>query len=201
MDARLFRSINHFADHTQWAHGVAKAYANYGIVVVGLLLLAAWWDARSAENPTAAVSAIAWAGAAAIIGVGLVQLIGGAIDRARPTTVLHGTHLLLDKTADFSFPSDHSTAMGAVAVGLLLAGPLLRRRWYGWAALSFTLLMMFDRVYVGAHYPGDVVGGLALGALVAAALGPIGRWPFRRIAELVASTPLRPVVAVSRPSG
>jgi len=199
MDARLFRSINHFADHTQWAHGVAKAYATYGIVVIGLLLLAAWWDARGAENPTTAVGAVAWAGAAAVIGVGLVQVIGGAIDRARPTTVLQGTHLLLDKTADFSFPSDHSTAMAGTAVGLLLAGSLLRHRWYGWAALGFTLLMMFDRVYVGAHYPGDVVGGFALGSLVAALLGPAGRWLFRRLAELVSSTPLRPVVAAIRP--
>src|SRR3954447_20974850 len=109
MDARLFRWFNHLADHTVWAHGVAKGFAVYGIAVLAVILLAAWWDARSADDPITAVSAVVWSAVAALIAVGLVQLIGGAIDRARPTTVLHGTHLLLDRTADFSFPSDHLT--------------------------------------------------------------------------------------------
>ncbi len=53
---------------------------------------------------------------------GTGQLIGGAIDRARPYETLANVHLLVDKTKDFSFPSDHATAAGAVAVV-----PVLRR--------------------------------------------------------------------------
>ncbi len=197
MDARLFRWTNHLADRTQWAHGIARAWAIYGIVVLGVILVAAWWDARSSDDPIAANAAVAWSAVAALIGVGLVQVIGGAIDRARPTTVLHGTHLLLDKTNDFSFPSDHLTAMSAVAAGLFLASPLLRRRWYGWAAAAAALAMGFVRVYVGAHYPGDVLGGIALGSLVAVGLGIPGRWLLERLAELVAHTPLKPIVAAA----
>jgi undecaprenyl-diphosphatase len=195
MDARLFRWMNHLADRTDWAHGVAKFWAVYGIVVVGVILVAAWWDARSTERPVAAVAAVVWPAAAAVIGVGLVQVIGGAIDRARPTTVLHGTHLLLDKTADFSFPSDHLTAMSAVAAGLFLAAPLLRRRWYGWAAAAFALLMAFTRVYVGAHYPGDVLGGIVLGTAVAVGFAKPGRWLLERIADSLTRSPLRPLVS------
>src|SRR4051812_9365079 len=147
MDARLFRWVNSVADRTQWAHGIAKAWAIYGIVVLAVILVAAWWDARTSDDPIAANAAVAWSAVAAVIGVGLVQVIGGAIDRARPTTVLHGTHLLLDKTADFSFPSDHTTAMSAVAAGLFLASPLLRRHWYGWAAAAFALLMGLTRLH------------------------------------------------------
>ncbi len=197
MDARLFRWTNSLADHTQWAHGIAKAWATYGIVVLGVILVAAWWDARSSDDPIAANAVVAWSAIAAVIGVGLVQIIGGAIDRARPTTVLHGTHLLLDKTADFSFPSDHLTAMSAVAAGLFLASPLLRRHWYGWAAAAFAFAMAFGRVYVGAHYPGDVLGGIALGTIVAVGLGVPGRWLLERLATFVADTPLKPIVAAA----
>jgi len=74
-----------------------------------------------------------------------------------------GVHLLVDKTTDFSFPSDHATAAGAVAVGLLLTN----RRW-GIIAAALAVVMAFTRVYVGAHYPADVLAGLALGGIVAA---------------------------------
>lgn len=199
MDSSLFRSINRFANNTAWLHGPAKAYAEFGIAVFAILLLLGWWDARGSKDSIAAVAAVGWAAVAALVGVGLVQIIGGAVDRARPTTVLHGTHLLLDPTKDFSFPSDHSTAAGAVAVGLLLAGPPLRLRWYGWVASGSALLMAFTRVYVGAHYPGDVAAGLLLGGLTAAALMVPGRFVCRKLVQAVAATPLRPLVTASEP--
>jgi membrane-associated phospholipid phosphatase len=75
------------------------------------------------------------------------------------------THLLVAKSADFSFPSDHATAVGAVAVGLLLVRPRL-----GAIAAALALLLAFTRVYVGVHYPGDVLAGLVLGGAVAVAV-------------------------------
>ena len=61
--------------------------------------------------------------------------------------------------ADFSFPSDHLSAMSAVAAALVIATPRLRRSWYPWVAVGLAVAMAVVRVYVGAHYPGDVVGG------------------------------------------
>lgn len=58
---------------------------------------------------------------------GIGQLIGGALDRARPYEAMTGVHLLVDKTTDFSFPCEQATAAGAVAVGLLLTNPALPR--------------------------------------------------------------------------
>lgn len=77
--------------------------------------------------------------------LGIGQLIGSAVDRLRPYEAMTNVHVLVDKTTYFSFPSDHATAVGAVAVGLLFAN----RRW-GIVATVLALLMAFTRVYVGA---------------------------------------------------
>ena len=194
MDDSLFRSINRFADRTAWLHPFATAYANWGIGLFAVLLLAAWWAARSAEDPPLAVAAVVWAGAASLIGALGVQLIGAPIDRARPTAMLAGTHLLIDRTTDFSFPSDHTTATAAIAVGLLLAGTRLRQRWHGRVALALCLLMAVDRVYVGAHYPTDVVAGFALGSTVAVVLARPATKLIGLVVARLGETPLRPVV-------
>ena len=188
MDGALFRSINRFADRTSWAHGLFRANAGYGIVLFAVLLLVAYIDGRQHDDLTAVAGSVS-AGIAALIALGVGQLIGGAVDRARPYETITNVHLLVDKTADFSFPSDHATVAGAVAVGLLFAN----RRW-GLVASILAVLMAFTRVYVGAHYPGDVLAGLALGGIIATAawftLMPL----LRRLARWLEGTPLRPLV-------
>ena len=162
MDGSIFRWFNRLANRTGWAHGFFTAYAQYGIVLFALLLCVAYLDGRQ-HGDLRAVSGSVWAACAAVIALGIGQIIGGAIDRARPYETMTGIHLLVDRTSDFSIPSDHATAAGAVAVGLLFAN----RRW-GRIAAALALLMAFTRVYVGAHYPGDVLAGLLLGGAVAA---------------------------------
>ena len=192
MDDRAFRWVNHLADRTSWLHGIATTYAVWGIALSAVLLVLAWLDARTTDDTPRAVAGVAWAAAAALLGALAVQLIGAPIDRVRPTVALAGTHLLLDRTTDFSFPSDHGTATAAIAVGLLVATPRLRRRWYGWAALAVALLMDLDRVYVGAHYPTDVIAGLALVfARPATTL-------FTAIIRQIATTALHPLVGSGR---
>lgn len=163
MDGSVFRWVNRLANRTGWAHGFFTTYANYGIALFAALLLVAYLDARQ-HNDLRAVTGSVWAGGAVLIALGIGQLVGGAVNRARPYETMTGVHVLIDKTTDFSLPSDHATVVGAVAMGLLLAN----RRW-GIVAAILAVLMAFARVYVGAHYPGDVLAGLALGALVAAA--------------------------------
>lgn len=192
MDGRIFRWVNRLAGRTGWAHGFFTAYAKYGIVLFAAVLLAAYVDGRQ-HGDLRAVSGSLWAAVAALIALGIGQLIGGAIDRARPYNAMSGIHLLVDKTTDFSFPSDHATVAGAVAVGLLFTN----RRW-GTIAGVLAAVMAFTRVYVGAHYPGDVLAGLALGAVVA--------WSGRFLVEPLLSravfgisrTPARPLVTSTR---
>src|SRR4051812_42588741 len=200
MDGSLFESINRFATRSGWAHGFMRFYANNGIVLFALLLLFGYLLARHRSDLDGVASSL-WAGAATLVALGLGQIIGNIVDRARPYETLANVHLLVDKTTDFSFPSDHATAVGAVAVGLFFVD-----RWLGLAAAVAAILMAFTRVYVGAHYPGDVLAGLALGGTVAA-LGQIIVVPLlRRVLDhlstsrfrwLVVSRALRSTVAAT----
>ena len=189
MDRRLYISINHFADRTTWAHGVVRIYAKEGVALFAVLLLAGWWLGRSSTNPLAGVGRAVWAGAGALLALAVNQPIGAAIDRARPYTVIANMHLLVDKTKDFSFASDHATIVGGVAGGLWL----LDRR-LGLVAAIAAVAMAFARVYVGAHYPGDVAAGLLLGAMITLVLSGIGRRLLEPLLSALARTPLRRIL-------
>ncbi|MHB8287652.1 MAG: phosphatase PAP2 family protein [Acidimicrobiales bacterium] len=194
VDTRIYLDINHFARNTPWAHGVASVYAIYGgAVILGLLLIVAWWRARSSGQFSERVPATIWAGAATIIAVGVAQPINNFVARIRPYYTLHHVELLVPKAHDYTFPSDHATVAGAVICGLWLS----RDRLLAWSATVIGLLLAFDRVYVGAHYPGDVLGGLCLGAVVVLVLRPPGLAILRPLAKWAASSPLWFFVAPS----
>lgn len=72
---------------------------------------------------------------------------------------------LVDLSATQSFPSGHATVSFACATVLALAAPHLRVPLYALAAL-----IAFSRVYVGVHYPFDVLAGAVLGLLLGVAI-------------------------------
>jgi membrane-associated phospholipid phosphatase len=188
LDASLFRAVNRFADRTPWAHGVAVADAKYGVVLFAVLILAGWWRARTAPDGNA-MAAVLWAAAGCLVAVAINQLLGHLVGRARPYTAMPDVHVLISRTTDFSFPSDHAIAVGAVAAGLLIADRAL-----GWIAAVLAVLMAAARVYVGVHYPGDVLAGLVVGAAVVAAGSFLALPLLRSLVGAVDRSPLRPLV-------
>lgn len=111
-----------------------------------------------------AVASSLWAPVGTPLALGLNQPTGRLVGEPRPYAALNHVLVLTHRSSDFSFPSDHAVMAGAVAAGVLLV-----HRRLGLIALVAALLMALTRVYVGAHFPADVVAGLLLGAAVTVA--------------------------------
>ena len=88
-------------------------------------------------------------------------LLKSWIGRVRPCNVFSQVHLLAGCSHSGSFPSSH-------AANIFAAGTILtffyRRVWLIWLAIVVTV--SFSRIYVGVHYPLDVVGGAFYGILL-----------------------------------
>ncbi|WP_435058953.1 phosphatase PAP2 family protein [Streptomyces sp. bgisy060] len=172
-DVSLLYDINGLAKAAPpWLDRVMEFVGEYGIVLaMVLLVLWCWWSVRRRGTPDDSVSAVAglvWAPLAAGIALLVNIPIRGFVERPRPFVDHQGLDVLVDGKTDFSFVSDHATLAMALGVGVFVA-----HRRFGLAAIGLALAEGFARVYMGVHYPTDVIGGLALGTAVALLLAPL----------------------------
>lgn len=189
-----FSTVNDVARHTPWLHAPARLFAEYGVVVFAGLLLVSWLLARR-DGDLGRVAAALWAPVGVLVAVGVNQFLVSAVAEERPYTALPGSLVLVSRSSDYSFPSDHAVMAGAVAVGVLLVNRRL-----GLLTVVLALLMAATRVYVGAHFPLDVAVGLAVGALVALVAYLAVRPVAARLVVLLAKTPVRPLLT-AEPAG
>lgn len=94
------------------------------------------------------------------------------VGRVRPCHVLEEVRLLTDCNTSYSFPSSH--AVNIFAAAFFLSQPLkkLSPLFFGIAGI-----VGYSRIYIGIHYPLDVIGGAAIGLLIA--------WPMRWLKDQV----------------
>ncbi|MEU0947691.1 phosphatase PAP2 family protein [Streptomyces canus] len=171
-DVDLLYDINGLAkDAPHWFDRVMEYVGEYGILLgMVLLILWCWWAGRrrGGEDAASSVAALVWAPLAAALAVLVNVPIRGFVERPRPFRTHEGLEVLVSGKTDYSFVSDHATITMAMAVGLFVAN-----RKFGLVGIALALLEGFCRVYMGVHYPTDVIGGFALGTAVALLLSPL----------------------------
>ena len=133
------------------------------LLVLGFLLLA--------RKPRVAALVVACSAGGALA----IQVLKTFYDRGRPDVVS-----VLSPAGGLSFPSGHATISAALylTLGVLVAGSLEERRlrvYVVGAAAFLALLIGVSRVYLGVHYPTDVLAGWTLGLAWALVCGLVER--------------------------
>ncbi|WP_037571152.1 phosphatase PAP2 family protein [Phaeacidiphilus oryzae] len=171
-----------------WLNDFLSFWATYGLVLFAVLFVIGWWQARR-EGPAKVAQSFGVA-LAVLLGYVVNDIVKSVFDEVRPCQAIPGTHTLqpCPGVGDWSFPSNHSSIGMAAAVALLMLDRKL-----GSIALLGALVLGLGRVWIGAHYPHDVLVGWAVGAIVGALCG----WLSPKAAPLVvrlSRTPLRPLL-------
>jgi undecaprenyl-diphosphatase len=98
-------------------------------------------------------------------------VIKNLVERIRPCNALPDVRILTGCTSSFSFPSSHAVNNFAAAVFFYKIFPNLK-----WILFIIAFLIAFSRIYVGKHYPSDVIGGAIIGSAIGYIFGFIALW-------------------------
>lgn len=176
LDVAVTHAINGWVERNAAVDLLMIWISAIGVPLLVLAVAGQWWLRTDRAHTRHVLVA---AGFSFLLGLALNQLILLFVHRMRPYDA-GVSHLLIARSADPSFPSDHATATFAIASAFLLHG--MRRTGLGFLAAA--LLMILSRVYVGTHYISDVVGGAVTGIVAAAAVRSI-YWEGTRADRLI----------------
>ena len=154
-------------------------FAERLIWAVPLLIGIGWLRGSAGTRKTALVAA-----ASGLLALLVNQAVGLAWSHPRPFMIGLG-HTLIPHVADSSFPSDHLTLWWSVAFSFLLQRGLRRA---GVALALFGLPIAWSRIYLGVHFPLDMLGAIAVAALSAVLTLHEARWylgPIYRLATRI----------------
>lgn len=158
LDTSLFLSLRGTGQESLPLLYSAFFLAKWVLFLVPVYLLATFFVKATPARRRVVVAAIL----AIVIGIVVSYLIGFIYNRPRPFLTDLGASLMHHRNSP-SFPSNHATIMAAFAMTLVLA------RWWKTAAIAIvaTVAVGWSRVFMGVHYPFDILGGFILGSLSA----------------------------------
>ncbi|WP_306184809.1 phosphatase PAP2 family protein [Streptomyces sp. MK5] len=162
IDGSLFTSVTDFARETKWLNTPMEVWTNLGLGVFAVLMVMGWWSAR--RRGTEAMTVALAAPVAVLTAFAAAEVVKKIVGEVRPCRSMPHAYLVDSCPAptDYAFPSGHTTTAAATVAALFL----LDRRLSAIAAV-FAAVEGFTRVYVGAHYPHDVLGSAVLALPVA----------------------------------
>ena len=165
LNRAFFVAISAGTDTARWMINAAAFVANDLIYLIPILLCAMWLWGSDARRKVAIRAFLT-----AMLGLGLNQVVGAIWPHPRPFAIGLG-QAWLEHVADSSFPSDHMTLFTGVGISLLLGG----ERLLGSLTLAIGLGVAWARIFLGLHFPLDMVGAVLVAVLSYAAIAPLWR--------------------------
>ena len=167
-DESLFHAINGLAGRSAGLDWFMVELAKPGNLFYPIIIAAGYWLWKNRRE-----CVIGSAMLAGVIGAtdALGTQLKGLVQRPRPCLSLQEVQRLLGCGGAFSFPSNHATNTAAAAAFFQILYP--RSGWISWPLVT---VIGLSRVYIGAHYLTDVVGGWVVGVFIGAGVA----WWLRR---------------------
>jgi len=182
MDYRLYHGINQFVFHHDWLGSALSLVETWAVPILAIATFGLWLLARPG-GPRKWKLASASALASAALAMLMAQVISKIWARDRPFAAHPDAHVWGSRSHDPSFPSDHASASFGIAFAVFHFDRVV-----GSIFLAAATLISVGRVFVGAHYPADVVAGalVGLGAalLVVRVAGPVIDWAVRQVERI-----------------
>ena len=152
MNYEIFQAINQLAGNHLLMDPFMVFVTEKALIIFALVLLSMWFFGNEKNKYT-----VVYATFTGVLGLVINFIIGQIYFEPRPF-VTHSVNMLIPHAVNASFPSDHTTGAFALALGILLWN-----RKIGIATVLFAALTGLSRIYVGHHYPFDVLGSIIVG--------------------------------------
>jgi undecaprenyl-diphosphatase len=182
-DTSVFLWINGLSGHVHVIDELFKGIANdyFAIIVGSLVLVWMWFAAHDPALRERNQRTVLFAMVSIGIASALMVLINHYYFRTRPFITLPpgSVNLLFYPPTDSSFPSNFAAVIFALAIAVFI-----KNRKYGSWLLALAVVSGFGRIYIGIHYPLDILGGAGV-ALVACLISLVIMWIIRPLTDLV----------------
>lgn len=157
-DNAVLLFINGIAGNWAWLDKLMCLVSQYGPLLMGVYLISLWFHGDSKSEVEQNRKRVLFAFFSALLALGMNQIISHTWFRDRPY-VNNPVNRLLPVSEDPSFPSDHTA--GAFSI----AGSLFGHTPGSMIMMAFAAVIALSRVYVGLHYPSDILGGILTGLI------------------------------------
>lgn len=153
----VFRAINDLGKQYSFLNSAMVFLAEYMVYILGLIIIAYWFTGSRKGRMRVIQAMIAFV-IAEVIG----KIAGKLYFNYQPFAVLPDVNKLVDHAVDNSFPSDHTILFFSICFSFWLV-----RKKKGWLWLILAFCVAISRIWVGVHYPFDVVIGALIGCITA----------------------------------
>lgn len=162
----IFLLLNADSATPAWKIGIAALMADFLIYFIPLVLVGQWcWGSEKQRELAFKACVIAF------LALGVNQLLSIVWPHPRPLAMGLG-HTFILHANDSSFPSDHATVFAAI--GLTFVFENIRSK-AGWTVLFLGTWVAWARLFLGVHFPLDMIGALFVVVAVWLGVGPIWR--------------------------